>query len=59
MKIGLGIQNQNNQQTQQPIIRSLQNQNSYIKLGYNGTNRNCAALIVQGNKSCKSCNDKK
>tara|TARA_Y100000816_G_scaffold60245_1_gene39701 strand:- start:4875 stop:5090 length:216 start_codon:yes stop_codon:yes gene_type:complete len=48
-----------NQQVQQSIIRSMQNQNSFIKLGYSGVSRNYATLIVQGEKFCKSCNDKK
>lgn len=48
-----------NQQVQKSIIRSMQNQNSYIKLGYSGISRNYAALMVQGQKFCKSCNDKK
>jgi len=53
------IQSQN-KIVQQNIVRSLQNQkSSYIKLGFSGTKRNCAALIVQGQKYCKSCNDKK
>jgi|TARA_B110000967_G_C18899397_1_gene573466 hypothetical protein len=52
-------QNTPNQAVQQSIIRSLQNQNSFIKLGYSGVSRNYAALIVQGQKFCKSCNEKK
>ena len=48
-----------NQQVQKSIIRSMQNQNSYIKLGYSGISRNYAALMVQGQKFCKSCNNKK
>ena len=52
-------ENNRNQITQQNITRTLQNQNSFIKLGYNGINRNYAALMVQGEKYCKSCNDKK
>ena len=53
-------QNTQNQAVQQTIVRSLQNQNSsYVKLGFVGTKRNYAALQVQGQKFCKSCNDKK
>ena len=52
-------QNTPNQAVQQSIIRSLQNQNSFVKLGYSGVSRNYAALMVQGQKFCKSCNDKK
>ena len=52
-------QNSQNQQVQQSIVRSFQNQNSFIKLGYSGVSRNYAALIVQGQKFCKSCSDKK
>jgi len=48
-----------NQQLQQSIFTSTQNQKSFVKLGYSGITRNCAALIVQGEKFCKSCNDKK
>lgn len=48
-----------NQQIQQSIVRSMQNQNSFVKLGYSGVSRNYAALMVQGQKFCKSCNDKK
>ena len=52
-------QNSGNQVIQQSIARSLQNQNSYVKLGFSGIKRNYAALQVQGQKFCKSCNDKK
>lgn len=52
-------QNSQNQVTQQNIARSLQNQTTNIKLGFNATNRNFAALQLQGQKFCKSCNDKK
>tara|TARA_B100001250_G_C19407012_1_gene617296 strand:+ start:360 stop:575 length:216 start_codon:yes stop_codon:yes gene_type:complete len=52
-------QNSQNQVIQQSIARSFQNQNSFLKLGNNGQKRNYAALIVQGQKFCKSCNDKK
>lgn len=48
-----------NQQVQQSIVRSMQNQNSFVKLGYSGVSRNYAALMVQGQKFCKSCNEKK
>ncbi len=48
-----------NKQLQQRIVRTMQNQNSFIKLGYSGKSRNYTALIVQGQKFCKSCNDKK
>ena len=48
-----------NQQVQQSIVRTMQNQNSFVKLGYSGVSRNYAALMVQGQKFCKSCNDKK
>ena len=46
---------------EQYIIKEPQNQNlSYnFKLGFTGTQRNCAALQVQGNKFCNSCNNKK
>lgn len=52
-------QNSQNQAVQKSIVRSLQNQNSFVKLGFSGTKRNFAALQVQGQKFCKSCNDKK
>ena len=53
-------QNTQNQAIQQSILRSLQNQNSsFVKLGNKGISRNYAALILQGQKFCKSCNDKK
>ena len=52
-------QNNQNQQVQESIVRSIQNQNSFVKLGYNGAKRNYAALIIQGQKFCKSCNNKK
>jgi len=48
-----------NQQVQQSIVRSMQNQNSFVKLGFSGISRNYAALMIQGQKFCKSCNDKK
>ena len=51
-------QNNQNQVIQQSIARSLQNQNSYVKLGFCGVKRNYAALNVQGQKFCKSCNSK-
>lgn len=56
-KSGQKTQINQNQQVQKSIVRSMQNQNSFIKLGYNGASRNCAALIVQGQKFCKSCNN--
>tara|TARA_B100000900_G_scaffold414908_1_gene443016 strand:+ start:4785 stop:4994 length:210 start_codon:yes stop_codon:yes gene_type:complete len=53
------IQSQN-KIAQQNIVSSFQSQkSSYVKLGFSGTIRNCAALIVQGNKYCNSCNNKK
>lgn len=53
------IQNTQNTVIRQSIAKSIQNQNSYVKLGFSGINRNYAALQVQGQKFCKSCNDKK
>ena len=57
-------QTKNNQKqyTQQSIANSLQNQTALVKslkLGFTGVQRNYTALQVNGQKFCKSCNDKK
>jgi len=59
MKLLTNNSSQQNQNIQKNTARSFQNQNSFIKLGNSGQKRNCAALIVHGQKYCKSCNDKK
>tara|TARA_B100000780_G_scaffold65527_1_gene43062 strand:- start:5048 stop:5272 length:225 start_codon:yes stop_codon:yes gene_type:complete len=54
--------NNQTQHTQQRIANSLQNQSALvksIKLGFTGVQRNTTALQVNGQKFCKSCNDKK
>ena len=45
-----------NQEKKESVLLSKKNM---IKLGFNGVNRNCAALYITGNKHCKSCNGKK
>jgi len=54
--------NNQKQYTKQSIGNSLQNQRGVVKslkLGFAGVKRNYTALQVNGEKFCKSCNDKK